>query len=452
MGIFSALSTAVAGLRAQSFAIENISGNIANSQTTGFKRVDTAFVDLIPDAPAQRQLAGSVFGISRGTNGVQGDIRDSQINTHMAINGTGLFVIDEQVGVTDGRPVFSGVDKYTRRGDFAMDRFGYLRNGSGYFLKGFPVDPITGNASGSVPEVIRITTDFQPARETTQVNYRANLSALPRPANFRADTPGSELMPAALISTDANGDMINANNAPNFINSSIEGGGVTVYDAQGSPVNVQLRWGKVTSTPGNEQWRLFYLENSQATGTNAAWRAVPQTYTFNAQGQLTPAVTSVNLPNLTIDGRQIGNVILNHGQGGLTQFTDPNGNAQITQLDQNGYPAGELASVSVSDGGVVIGTYTNGRTQPLARVALASFNGIESLRRIDGGAFQATQESGVAILGASGSISGGALEGSNVDIADEFTRLIVTQQAYTANTRIVSTSDEMMREALNMIR
>jgi flagellar hook protein FlgE len=106
----------------------------------------------------------------------------------------------------------------------------------------------------------------------------------------------------------------------------------------------------------------------------------------------------------------------------------------------------------VSDKGRVVGTYSNGRTVDLAEVTLASFNGADQLQRLDGGAFAATEGSGAAILGAPGKIIGASLEGSNVDIADEFTKLIVTQQAYSANTRVVTTSNQMVQDVLNMLR
>src|SRR5437763_14710680 len=115
MGIFGALTTAVTGLRAQSFALENISGNIANSQTTAFKRVDTSFEDLIPDNIPSRQLAGTVVATSRATNTVQGDFQSASIGTFMAINGDGFFVVQKPSSFTDGRPPFDGSDLYTRR-------------------------------------------------------------------------------------------------------------------------------------------------------------------------------------------------------------------------------------------------------------------------------------------------------------------------------------------------
>src|SRR5258705_11300217 len=105
MGIFGALTTAVTGMRAQSFALENVSGNIANSQTTAFKRMDTSFVDLIPDSSPSTQLAGNVTARSRSTNTVQGDIQSASVSTFMAINGNGYFVVQKPDSFDDNNPV-----------------------------------------------------------------------------------------------------------------------------------------------------------------------------------------------------------------------------------------------------------------------------------------------------------------------------------------------------------
>ncbi len=147
MGIFGALTTSVSGLRAQSFALENISGNIANSRTTGFKRVDTAFADLIPDSPPSQERSGSVRAFSLNTTTLQGDLIQTGIGTNLALNGEGFFVVQERSGFAGGVPTFGGTDLYTRRGDFEMDNNGYLLNGSGYYLKGIPIDPTTGRSS-----------------------------------------------------------------------------------------------------------------------------------------------------------------------------------------------------------------------------------------------------------------------------------------------------------------
>src|SRR5215475_11317216 len=194
MGIFGALTTAVTGLRAQSFALENISGNIANSQTTAFKRVDTSFLDLIPDNPPSKQLAGTVTASARATNTVQGDFQSASIGTFMAINGEGFFVVQKPTNFTDGRPTFDGSDLYTRRGDFQTDKDGFLVNGAGYYLLGIPVDAKTGNLSGSVPQLLKFQNDFLPAQPTTQIQYRANLAAYPATTAHDTSVPGSELI------------------------------------------------------------------------------------------------------------------------------------------------------------------------------------------------------------------------------------------------------------------
>jgi flagellar hook protein FlgE len=663
MGIFGALTTAVTGMRAQAFALENVSGNIANSQTTAFKRVDTSFVDLIGDSTPSKQLAGNVTANSRSTNTVQGDIQTATISTFMAINGDGYFVVQKPDNFVDNNPVFAGVENYTRRGDFQVDKNGYLVNGAGYYLQGIPIDSSTGNLVGSVPQLLQFQNDFLPAQQTSTIDYRANLARIPKTNDYDADVPDSELLnPAAfsanplalppqaariigfgstllpdaavtlngtavlpgtlvntgtftingtpvnltagmtpanveaaidaalnpsvtaslvsgrlqLVSQNADtavniggtpppalmteigltiannpptnlitqgavaqgqnmiitisgvpfqvdfgtggaevstlaelqarlalmpgaqgtasmtgGDMtitaanmgpadtiqitgtasaarfgiqtliayssdatVRANDLTTFLDASVGGGAITSYDVAGSPVNVQLRWAKIDSaaTGGTDVWNLFYQESSTATGNNVAWRNVGINYTFGANGQMNPLVATVTVPNMTVDGVNLGNVTITHGSGGVTQFSDTNGTVQVNLLSQNGYAAGELQTVSVSDKGRIVGSYSNGRTLDLAEITLANFNGANFLKRIDGGAFEVTDESGGPLYGASGKILGSSLEGSNTDIADEFTKLIVTQQAYSANTRVISTTNDMVQDLLNMLR
>jgi flagellar hook protein FlgE len=239
-----------------------------------------------------------------------------------------------------------------------------------------------------------------------------------------------------------------------FVKESISGGAITAYDTSGSPVNIQLRWAKVDSKSygGTDTWNLFYQVSSTATGSQVAWQNVGVNYTFAANGQMSPLVSTVALSNVVVDGVSLGTVTIEHGSGGITQFADPNGNVQVNSLQQNGFSAGTLQSVSVNDKGRVIGTYSNSRTIDLAQITLANFNGTNGLKRIDGGAFLATDESGPATFNAPGKIVGSSLEGSNTDIADEFTKLIVTQQAYSANTKVITTSNQMVQDLLNMLR
>jgi len=679
MGIFGALTTAVTGMRAQSFALENVSGNIANSQTTAFKRMDTSFVDLIPDEIPSKQLAGSVTANSRATNTVQGDIQSASIGTFMAINGDGFFVVGKPSNFVDNRPVFDGIDRYTRRGDFQPDKSGFLVNGAGYYLMGIPVDSTTGNLIGSVPQLLQFQNDFLPAQATTAIDYRANLASYPLTPKHDTSIPKSELLnpfdfaanplagspgPAKITGQNANiladapavmtgaidlstlsatagnlvltgngtqtiaiaggdnaaavlakinapavqavtgitatldgqnhivltggnfdspvtvglastgqllsdlgltvstadptnlltqhkvaqgdtltvtvgpplgptttttitfgtnagqvstlaelnslpdglpkitgatgsvdgsgnititatnpndditlgGIVVTSNEAKNFgigpitalpsnqhvvaddistfLDESIGGGAVTAYDVSGSAVNIQLRWAKIDSATygGTDTWNLFYQVSSSATGQQIAWQNVGVNYTFGPNGQMNPATPTVTLNNVLVNNIALGTVTLNHGTDGITQFADPNGGAQVNLLQQNGFPAGSLQQVSVSDKGRIVGSYSNGRTLDLAEITLANFNGANYLKRIDGGAFEVTDESGPATYGAPGKIVGSALEGSNTDIADEFTKLIVTQQAYSANTRVISTSNQMVQDLLNMLR
>lgn len=161
----------------------------------------------------------------------------------------------------------------------------------------------------------------------------------------------------------------------------------------------------------------------------------------------------MTIPNLTVNGVVIGDVELVHETNGVSQFADVNGTVSVSRLNQNGYGAGEFLSVAITDSGRVVATYSNGERIDMAQVVTAQFNGVNALKRLDGGVYQSTTESGEPIFDLSGSgIIGGALEASNTDISDEFTKLIITQQAYSAGTRIVSTADEMLQEALNMVR
>ena len=591
MGIYGALSSAVTGLRAQAHALENISGNIANSQTTGYKRIETDFLDLIPDAPITRQVPGAVLAQSRGTNNVQGDIKTVSDETFIALNSNGFFVVEPKIGQSDGNAVFAGTNFYTRRGDFEIDKDGLLVNGAGYYLKGLPIDTLTGNISGSVPEVIKLSNNFLPAQATTRVNYQANLPQLPKNTGYNATIYNSELMEAndyvtgsttasmgggaltganlantvmtpgesitltvngtavkfdfydgeagAYAGTDIGIDVRDATPGPaptiddalaamqaglrsaggpaassatvgivagnlqitlgsdyhasfsvagsagtmaalgltagnstaptrppvptipadmdaEFKANSVAGGAITVYAENGAPANVQLRWAKVDSAAagGTDTWNLYYMSNSAATGTSPMWTRVNQDYSFAGDGSLVPpGVPTATITNLEVNGVQLGTVELKHDTNGISQFADVNGTVNVSTLNQNGYGAGEFVSVAINDSGRVVATYSNGERIDMAQVVTAEFNAINKLKRLDGGVFSSTSESGEAILDLSGSgVIGGALEASNTDISDEFTKLIVTQQAYAAGTRIVSTADEMLQEALNMIR
>src|SRR6201987_4358959 len=180
MGIFDALNTSVGGLQAQSFALQNISGNIANASTTGYKGIGPSFEDLMPDATTpSRQVAGGVTAFAQATITTQGTVSASTVATNMAINGDGFFSVQKATSITDNVPVFSGTTNYTRRGDFQLNANGNLINGAGYYLMGITVDPKTGNPTGNVPQVLQFQNNFIPAQDTSAVQYAANLPTQP---------------------------------------------------------------------------------------------------------------------------------------------------------------------------------------------------------------------------------------------------------------------------------
>ena len=664
MGIFDALTTAVTGLQAQSFALQNISGNIANSQTTGFKETDTSFQDLVTAASPNAQTSGSVLASSVSTNSSQGAIQSATVSTDMAINGDGYFIVAQPTSVSANQPVFNGVSLYTRRGDFQENSQGYLVNGAGFYLMGIPIDQSTGNPVGNVPQVLQFGNNEIPAQATAQIQYQANLPTFPKTTNANSSIPGSELInpadftsnplllpatirgsgatlqpdapavdtgttnigglptggnagtlhvngtnisigatdsattivqkinavtnttgvtatlnasnnlvltskdavtnistagttPAALVAelglattanatnllnqgavtsgqtmtitvgttnptltvtfgtgpTDvqtlaqlnsqlaalaggiasvdsANGDLTVAannltdqvtiggtanpaafgvttttaspptvgpvigNDLSNFLNESVSGGSITAYDSLGNPVNVQLRWAKVADAAngGTDTWELFYQTNTSATGSQPAWVNAGTRFQFNSSGQMNPPIGSLTINNLSVNGDTIGNVQLSFGSGGITQFADTSGTVNINQLQQNGSAAGKLTGVSVDSQNRVIGTFSNGQTEPLAQITLATFNGQNYLQSLNGGAFAETVDSGPAILSASGKVVGSSLEGSNVDIATQFSQLIVAQQAYSANAKVMTTSDQMIQSLLTVIQ
>jgi flagellar hook protein FlgE len=464
MGVFDALNTSVGGLQAQSFALQNISGNIANAQTTGFKGTETSFVDLVPDSRSPERLnSGGVTAYSQATISTQGSVTASTVGTHMAIRGDGFFNVQKSTGVVDNQPTFAGVTNYTRRGDFQINSTGNLVNGAGYYLMGVAVDK-AGNALGNVPQVLQFKNNFIPAQSTTSIQYTANLPRKPTTAAASTATAGTLLAAGGIVPSDfavdpraSGAGVIQAGDNTAFQNESISGGGVTAYDTTGGAVNMQLRWAKTDAASlgagHTDTWNLFYLTSSTATGAATAWQNIGTDFTFNASGQMTaPTSSSLALTGVVIDGVALSNMTLNVGSGGLTQFSSTGGTATINGISQNGYPAGQLQSVSVSDTGLVVGAFSNGQNVKLASVSLSHFNGTNYLRALDGGAYAVTDKSGTALDGASGVINGASLESSNTDIADEFTKLIVTQQAYSANTKVITTANSMVQDLLNVLR
>ncbi|MGA2942732.1 MAG: flagellar hook-basal body complex protein [Xanthobacteraceae bacterium] len=446
MGIFDALTTAVSGLQAQSFALQNISGNISNSQTVGYKETDTQFQDLVSNAALGQETAGGVFAGSTASNTVQGTLSSASSPTDMAVDGDGYFVVAQPSNTSGSQSTFSGVQDYTRRGDFSLNDNGYLVNGAGYYLMGIPLNPGTGQPTTSSPTVLQFNNSFLPAQATTSIDYQANLPSSPSSSMLTGTGYAAGGNP--LIS--GNG-VVFGENGSTFASQSLDGGSVTAYDSDGNAVNVQLRWAQTSNSPST--WQLFYQTNPTATGTQVQWQNAGTSFVFNSSGALTsPTGSSIAIPALTVNGDNLGSVTLNYGTGGLTQYANSTGNVSVTGITSNGFAAGQMQSLSVDTQGQVEGSFSNGQTVALANVTLATFNGEDSLQELDGEAFAATPESGSPLYSATGKVVGSELESSNVDIATQFSQLIVAQQAYSANAKVMTTANQMIQSLLTVIQ
>ena len=311
------------------------------------------------------------------------------------------------------------------------------------------IDAITGTANPSTVAGGAITLHTGTASNLTVTSSNASaLGALGFPATVTATRGGGGTVGAGVVI---------GSDTTVFTNESISGGAVTAYDATGTPINLQLRWAKTDSaTLGvghSDTWNLFYQANSTATGTQIAWINAGTNFIFGTNGALvSPSGSSIVLSNVAVNNQSLGNLTFNFGAGGITQYASTGGTATINLVQQDGYAAGQLQSVAVNNSGLVVGTFSNGQNLDLAAVSLSHFNGTNYLKALDGGASSATVQSGVAIAGATGTISGSSVENSNTDIADEFTKLIVTQQAYSANTKVITTAQTMVQDLLNVLR
>jgi flagellar hook protein FlgE len=310
------------------------------------------------------------------------------------------------------------------------------------------IDSITGTANPSTVAggAITLHTGTTSNLSITSSNAAA-MAALGLPATVTLARNGGGTAGAGVV--------IGSDNTV-FTNESVSGGAVTAFDPTGTPINLQLRWAKTDSaTLGaghTDTWNLFYQSSSTATGAQTAWVNAGTNFVFANGTLVNPAGSSIVIPNVAVNNQSLGNITFNFGSGGLTQFASTGGTVTVNQIQQDGFAAGQLQSVAINNSGLVVGTFSNGQNLDLAAVSLSHFNGTNFLKALDGGAYAATDLSGVAITGATGTINGSSLEGSNTDIADEFTKLIVTQQAYSANTKVITTANDMVQSLLNVLR
>jgi flagellar hook protein FlgE len=439
MSLYSSMNTALSGMSAQSRALGHISDNVANTQTTGFKRTDTNFVSFISESNSEVHRPGTVLARPDFTNQVQGTIEQVENPLSMAISGQGFFTAALPVGSNaDGTKTFDPRNFYTRAGDFNRDREGYMVNGSGYVLQGWPVTDGVVDKTQLAP--IQVREDVFNPTATQELDFTGNLSADGADPQSTAiqviDTLGrSRGLELTFVPSAAPSDntWTLSITSPNATNGTPVGnlGSINVLFGQD---------GAVDQPDGT--LAEFTTPTGTLTGTAAA-AGTPATVTFSADF-----------------GQGLQTMVLNLGSfgvsGGLTQFSQGRG-LSVNSFEQDGIPLGSFSSVTTQKNGDVRINYDNGQSRVLARVPVTVFKDADKLDHLDGQAFLRTTESGEARVVEAGEDGAGllstrAVERSNVDIATEFSKLILAQRAYSANTKVVSTVDEMLQETLNMRR
>ena len=414
--------SAVSGLRNHQTMMDVVGNNVANVNTTGFKSSTVVFQDVLYQIlrgaglgtattggtnPAQIGLGSRVAAVT--TNFGQGALQRTGRATDFAIQGDGFFVTR-----------FAGQELYTRAGSFSVDSTGRLVTQDGALIQGWQAD----NAGN--------------------VNTNAAIGNLVIPV-------GSLIAPVMTTTVTVGGNLPSDVAVGTLITNS-----TNIYDAQGNATTLRMEYTKTAA----DTWNVFarYVDSFGVLQPPAPGIAVGGPMTFNAAGELlTPASYTLTVPGGSIPG------FPNPITVSLGSATAPN---RITQygslstsaiLSQDGSAAGSLQSFSVSQEGLIVGSYSNGRTRNIGQLALATFANPEGLEKAGSSNFRATVNSGLPQLGVGGQggrglLSTGTLEMSNVDLAAEFTNLIVAQRGFQANSRVVTTSDELLQEVVNLKR
>lgn len=442
MSLYSALYAGVSGLSAQSSAMATVADNITNVNTIGYKGASAQFQSLVTGGSLTSSYsAGGVAATPKALISKQGLLQASSSLTDIGIDGSGFFVVRSSADA-------GGSIAYTRAGSFTTDSSGYLRNTAGYYLMGWPIDnkgTAVNDGSLSSLQPIRPNALTGAATPTTSIQIRANLDS------------------TAAVTTYSRQAFIDGTIKPQFSRP------VEVYDAQGSSHTLTFNFFKT----GANQWKAVVTgeagDVTQVNGVDVVNNIIGETdVSFNADGSLklpldngTPPMPIPLFPKLSLEYKnEAGSVPItldlgsNNGLTGLTQFGST---SALLSSTIDGGMLGTVASVKISDTGIVSAIFDDGTSRAIYQIPLATFQNPDGLTRISGNAYLVSQESGnVAInaagLAGSGKISASMLEASNVDLAAEFSNMILFQRAYSASSKIITTVDDMLQEVSNLKR
>jgi flagellar hook protein FlgE len=432
----------VSGISAQSQAMGMIADNISNVNTIGYKKTQAAFSTLVTSAATATTY--SPGGVGSSPNSLidrQGLLQSSASSTDLAISGDGFFVVNTVNNATAN----SGNYLFTRAGSFDTDAQGYLKNTAGYYLQGWPV-----SSTGTLPsdrtnlsslEAVNIANLTGTATPTTAMSIDANLESSQTPAAYTF------------------GDMSAGTATPHFERT------VQIFDSKGGTRGLTLGFFRDAALPAN-QWRVEIYANPTTDVTNANGllnTAATSTLAFNTDGTFDatnstlPTTLSISTWAATL-GIAASSIAIDWGtdatSDGLTQFDSP---SALIKTDVDGAVFGSLTGVQVGEDGLVTAIFDNGTRRDIYKIPIARFPNANGLDNRNGNAFIQTAASGDLSLlegaqGGAGKIAAAALEASTVDLAEEFTNMIQTQQAYSASSRIITTADEMLDELIRLIR
>jgi flagellar hook protein FlgE len=358
----------------------------------------------------------------------QGSFETTSNGLDLAIDGDGMFMVNE------GNSRF-----YTRAGQFTLDKNGNIVNPDGLVLQGYLADA-TGNITGTIGN-LQIAATQSPANPSTQVNAALNLDA-------------SATAPGAAFTLDGNGDGI-PNDPANFNYSNT----TTVYDSQGGAHQVTMYFVKT----GANTWTVNYAQQDPANPAQLI-QAGTQNLIFNTNGSLqtdnSGTAISFNFGASVVTPQAI---TFNYGTGtaeappgtGLDMSTQYGSAFSIMTVSQDGYAAGSLQSVNVSQAGVISGVFTNGQTRSIGQVALGRFIAPTGLTKDGRNLYGESFDSGPPIVGTAnasglGKVLSNSLELSNVDLAEQFVKMISSQRGFEANSKIITTTDQLMQLLVNL--
>jgi flagellar hook protein FlgE len=412
----SSFSIALSGLTADSAALDVVGNNLANLNTTGYKDSTVSFYDLLQQSVGggSTQIGGGVSAPQTERLFTQGSIQLTGGNYDAAINGNGFFVVQDPSGNT----------LYSRAGNFNLDADGNLITATGQFVQGWTAQNGVVNTSGPISTITIPSNALQTPSATQNFQLTVNLNAA-----------GVVNEPSGSFSTP-----------------------ITVVDSLGVEHNLTVNF--TEASPGNWNYEVDIPGADLAAGTPGTPSPVANgALTFDSNGNLTSPAAPAQIP-ISITGLADGASDMNlnwnlatEGGNGTPLITQYSATSAVSASNQDGVPASQVTHVSIANGGAITAQFSNGNQEVIGQLALASVSNPDSLISVgqnnyEAGANTATPVVGVPSTGTLGTVEGGALEASTVDIATEFTNLIVYQNSYQANSKVILTLDQLTQALL----